>query len=188
MTTMRELQRMADTIDQRIRQLATEGVTGRALINRMVGHLPDLQRIWSDATDWQLRELCQHCPSFYEYASLMEEAAEAERNTPSLAYQDLPELPDDLKRMLSALLVNAATLEQGFQTLLDASKVRGMSRHMDTLRQLHRTWLGDRAHFAVVMKGAGVPLNSIKIVTLALGQMAERIAEIEKRACDEALK
>jgi hypothetical protein len=38
------------------------------------------------------------------------------------------------------------------------------------------------------MKGAGVPLNSIEIVTLALGQMAERIAEIEKRACDEALK
>jgi hypothetical protein len=75
MTTMRELQRMADTIDQRIRQLATEGVTGRALINGMAGHLPDLQRIWSDATDWQLRELCQHYPSFYQYASLMEEAA-----------------------------------------------------------------------------------------------------------------
>jgi hypothetical protein len=45
MMTMQDFRRMAADMDQRVRQLEAEGVSGHALIYRMVGHLPDLQRI-----------------------------------------------------------------------------------------------------------------------------------------------
>lgn len=81
---------MVADIDQRARQLAAERVTGLALLNRMAGHVPDLQHIWTAATDQQLAALCHEYPGFYQYASAMEEAAQAERINPSSAYRDLP--------------------------------------------------------------------------------------------------
>ncbi len=51
---------------------------GNFLLSGMVRHMPDLQRIWTGATDQQLATLCQDYPGFYEYASLMDEGAEAE--------------------------------------------------------------------------------------------------------------
>jgi len=54
MTTMEDFRRMAAVMDQRVRQLAANGVTGRELIHRMVGHLPELHQIWVGANDRQL--------------------------------------------------------------------------------------------------------------------------------------
>jgi hypothetical protein len=42
--TMQDFRRMAAEMDQRARQLMSENVTGRELIHRMVGHMPDLQK------------------------------------------------------------------------------------------------------------------------------------------------
>jgi hypothetical protein len=77
--TVREFRRMAAAMDLRILQLTAEGVHGPAMIGRMVGHLPDLQQIWVGTSDNQLAMLCDEFPGFRRYASLMEEAAEAER-------------------------------------------------------------------------------------------------------------
>jgi hypothetical protein len=63
----------------RIQQLTAEGVHGPAMIGRMVGHLPDLQLMRVGTSDNQLAMLCDEFPGFRRYASLMEEAAEAER-------------------------------------------------------------------------------------------------------------
>ncbi len=62
MTTMEHFCKMAAAIDQRVGQLAVKGVTGGELLNGMVGHLPDLQRIWVGADDRQLAILCQDYP------------------------------------------------------------------------------------------------------------------------------
>ena len=48
MEANQEFRRMAAAMDLRIQQLTAEGVHGLAVIERMVGHLPDLHRISVD--------------------------------------------------------------------------------------------------------------------------------------------
>jgi len=59
---MHEFRRMAAAMDLRIQQLTAEGVHGLALIERMIGHLPDLHRIWVATSDYQLATLCNDFP------------------------------------------------------------------------------------------------------------------------------
>lgn len=91
--SMQEYRQLAAGIDLRARQLAAEGVPDSALIFRMMAHTTELQRIWTSTTDQQLATLCREYPGFYRYASLMEEAAAAERRKPARSYDGLPQLP-----------------------------------------------------------------------------------------------
>src|SRR5258708_25856494 len=77
--------------------------------------------LWVGTSDHQLATLCNDFPGFFRYASLMEEAADAERRKASRPY-DVPELHDSLKDVMAALLVTAATLERSYQEALDADK------------------------------------------------------------------
>ena len=180
--SMQVLRALAAAMDQRVCQLEAMGITGDALIERMAGHLPDLQRIWVGADDQQLAMLCQDYPGFYQYASLMEEAAEAQRARPRPSYLDIPELNDALKPLLAALLTEAATLERGYQSLIDAAVRRGMGNALEELNQRHRNWLRDRERFMVALKESGVPTIVLDVVNPALAQMAERIVQLETRA------
>ncbi|TDF53378.1 transposase [Cupriavidus sp. L7L] len=183
--TMQDFRRIAGAMDQRVRQLSAEGVTGRELIHRMAGHMPDLQRVWVGASDQQLAELCQDYPGFYHYASLMEEAAEAERANPSKKYLEMPELNAPLKSLLAALLTDAATLERGYQALIDAASREGMVGKLDELNQRHRIWLDERERFVGALKETRAPTIVLEVVVPAIGQMADRIAQLEKRAVAE---
>lgn len=185
MTTMEDFRRMAGTMDQRVRQLAANGISGRELLYRMVGHLPDLQQIWVGANDRQLAILCQDYPGFYKYASLMEEASEAERANPGNAsYKDLPVLDEQLKGELSALLTNAATLERRYQLLIDA-RPRRPDVQIDELSRLHRQWLANRETFIEALKEADLPKGVSEFAVPILGQMADRISNLEKRVSAE---
>lgn len=179
---MQDFRRMAAVMDQRASQLMAEGVTDRELIHRMVGHMPDLQRIWVDANDQQLAMLCQDYPGFYEYANLMEEAAEAERANPRQKYQDLPELNDSLKPLLAALLTDAATLERGYQSLIEERNRPGIRRLTDELHECHRNWLAERERFILTLKEAEMPKIVLEVVDPAIDEMAERIAQLKIRA------
>ena len=178
---MQDFRRMAAAIDQRACQLIAEGVTGRELIHRMVGHMPDLQRIWVAANDQQLARLCQDYPGFYQYASLMEEGAQAERANPRQKYQDLPELNDSLKPLLAALLTDAATLERGYQAVIDAANRSGNRISLDELHLHHRNWLADRERFILALKEARLSKIVLEVVDPAIDQMADRIAQLKKR-------
>ncbi|CAN7782357.1 transposase [Cupriavidus necator] len=180
--TMQEFRRIAGAMDQRVRQLTAESIADRELIHRMAGHLPDLERIWVGASDQQLAKLCQDYPGFYHYASLMEEAAEAERANPSKKYLEMPELNAPLKSLLAALLTDAATLERGYQALIDAAYRDGMGGKLDELNRRHRIWLDDRERFVGALNEAGTPTIVLEVVVPALGQMADLIAQLEKRA------
>jgi phosphoglycolate phosphatase-like HAD superfamily hydrolase len=139
--TMHEFRRMAAAMDLRIQQLTAEGVHGLAVIERMVGHLPDLHRIWVGTSDHQLATLCNDFPGFSRYASLMEEAADVERRKASRPYDDVPELHDSLKDAMAALLVTAATLERSYQEALDADKSPECRLQMNELNKLPRKWV-----------------------------------------------
>lgn len=182
---MANFRSMAAAMDQNVRQLAANGVTGRELLNRMVGHLPDLQKIWVGANDRQLAILCQEYPSFYEYASLMEEAAEAERANPAHArYKDLPKLDEPLKGKLSELLTDAATLERRYQALTCAGTRKGDAQiEIDELNRLHQMWLSNREKFIETLNEADLPKDVSEFALPTLGQIADRISNLKKPFC-----
>lgn len=182
---MEDFRRIAAAMDQRVRQLAADGVTGGELLHRMVGHLPDLQRIWVGTNDRQLATLCNDYPGFYEYASLMEEAAEAERANPGRSrYKDLPQLDEPLKSKLAELLTDAATLEQRYQALISGGTRKDDPR-IEKLSRLHRKWLSNRERFIEALKEADLPKSVSEFAVPTLGQMADRISNLEKRVSDE---
>jgi hypothetical protein len=176
---MEEFRRIAAAIDQHVRQLAANGVGGGDLLNRMVGHLPDLQRIWVGTNDRQLAILCNDYPGFYEYASLMEEAAEAERANPQRSrYKDLPQLDEPLKSKLAELLTDAATLEQRYQALISGG-TRNQDPRIGKLSRLHRKWLSNRERFIEALEETDLPKSVSEFAVPALGQMADRISSLE---------
>ena len=182
---MEDFRSMAAAMDQRVRQLAAEGVKGGELLYRMVGHLPDLQRIWVGTNDRQLATLCNDYPGFYEYASLMEEAAEAERANPGRSrYKDLPQLDEPLKSKLAELLTDAATLEQRYQALISGG-TRNDDPRIEKLSRLHRKWLSNRERFIEALKEADLPKSVSEFAVPTLAQMAERISNLEKRVTDK---
>ena len=65
------------------------GELGHAVINRMMGYVPDLHRIWVNTSDQQLMALSREFPGFYRYARIMEEASDAERNKASRPYDGM---------------------------------------------------------------------------------------------------
>ena len=92
--SMNEFRRLAAKIDQHMQQLAAEGVNDApAIINRMMGCVPDLHKIWVGTSDDQLMALSDEFSGFYRYALVMEEASEAERNKPSRPYDGMSQLP-----------------------------------------------------------------------------------------------
>jgi hypothetical protein len=179
---MEEFRKMAAAIDLRMQQLAAEGVQGLAMIEPMIGHLPDLQRIWTGASDEQLAALCKEFFGFHRYATLMEEAAEAERAKPSRIYDDFPLLSDPFKQSLSALLADAATLERDYQAVLNAGNSPGLRQHVNELTKLYCKWVVNLEMFTTALNASGVPKKAVDFITDTFGRMAERIAQLEDRA------
>ena len=182
--SMREYRELAAGIDLRMRQLAAENLQDSALIFRMIAHTTELQRIWTSTTDQQLAMLCREYPGFYRYASIMEEAAEAERRKPARSYDGVTELPDPLKRQLSLLLTGAAKLEREYQSALDAGVGPGARRRIGELTALHRKWRADLARFGVVMQSQDIPQETRDIVVPTLDRMSQQIAALEARALE----
>jgi len=171
---------LAAAIDLRMRQLAEEGVSRPAIIGRMAGYVGDLAKIWNTTSDAQLAALCDEYPGFHTYATLMEEAAEAERRKPARSYDGLPEFPDALKQQLSSLLSTAATLERDYQSVLDA-RSPAASPELLSLGKLHTQWQADLARFIAAIQDASVPQASRDLVLPLLERMAQQIAEREAR-------
>lgn len=178
---MSECRRLAAAMDLRMEQLAAEGVPAAELIDRMAGHLPDLQRIWTSTTDDQLAMLCREHLGFYRYAALMEGAAEAERQKPARPYDELPELPDALKEHLLALLSTAAKLERDYQAVLDAAGAAAPLARVRPLIELRTRWEADLSRFKAALQPAGVPQKSRDILLPGLDRMARRIAELDTK-------
>jgi hypothetical protein len=177
---MSECRRLAAEMDLRMEQLAAQGVAVSAVIDRMAGYVPDLQRIWTSTSDDQLASLCREYPGFYRYAALMEDAAAAERQKPTRPDDDLPELPDALKEHLSALLSTSTKLERNYQAVLDAADAAAPAS-IGPLIELRADWEADLRRFKAALQPAGVPQKSHEIILPALDRIARRIVELEGR-------
>jgi hypothetical protein len=111
----------------------------------------------------------------------MEEAAEAERRKPARPYDDLPELPDALKRQLSSLLSTATRLERDYQSALDAAGTPPAVSGLPVLDRVHAEWEADLGRFSAALPDAGVPQKSREIVLPLLNRMAQQIDTLKAR-------
>ena len=140
-----------------------------------------MHRIWTSATDDQLVMLCREYPGFHRYATLMEEAAEAERRKPARPYDDLPELPHALKEQLSTLLSTAARLERDYQAVLGAAGEPAPTSWLRPLIELRTRWEADLTRFKAALHSADVPQKSRIIIVGQLERMVRWIVEQEGR-------
>ena len=176
---MPDARRRAAAIDLRVRQLEAQGISGRALVDHMLGHMRDLQRIYDTVSDRALLDLCRRFPGFRRYASLME--AMSEKNQEMIAtgthpYADLPELPEPLKTSLTRLLRGGVKLEREFQAAVDAGRADQAGQLTATMRQ----WAGDLERLVHEFRSSNVPLRTQALVQQIVKAMAERIAQMAR--------
>ena len=177
--SMSEFRRLATRMDQQMQQLAAEGVSdAHAVINRMMGYVPDLHRIWVNTSDQQLMALSREFPGFYRYARIMEEASDAERNKASRPYDGMAEFSEQHKEMGAQLLATANTLERGYQALRAGGNLQAFQPHLKELGRLHRQWLSDLDSFKHSLRAQGAEPKVLEYVNDAFGLMAERIKQL----------
>ena len=125
--SMNEFRRLAAKMDQHMQQLSAQGVNdAHAIINRMMGYVPDLHKIWVGTSDDQLIALSNEFPGFYRYALVMEEASEAERKKASRPYDGMAQFSEHHKQLAAQLLTTAATLERGYQACRGSGNLRDL--------------------------------------------------------------
>jgi hypothetical protein len=177
--SMNEFRQLAAKMDQHMQQLSAQGVNDApAIINRMMGYVPDLYKIWVGTTDDQLIALSNEFPGFYRYALIMEEASEAERNKPSRPYDGMAQFSEQHKQQAAQLLATAATLERGYQAFRGAGNLQGFQPQLNQVGQLHRQWLSDLENFKSSLRAQGVEPKALEYVNEAFGRFAERINKL----------
>jgi hypothetical protein len=164
-----------------MQQLAAQGVSeAHSIINRMMGYVPDLHKIWVGTTDQQLMALSREFPGFYRYALIMEEASNAERSKASRPYDGINEFPDQLKQQSAQLLTTAATLERGYQAFRGSGNLKVFQPQVDELGKLHQQWLVDLASFKGTLRALGTEPKVLAYVDEAFARLAERIQHIAR--------
>ncbi len=177
--SMNEFRRLAAKIDQHMQQLSALGVSeAHAIINRMMGYVPDLHKIWVGTSDPQLMALSQEFPGFYRYALLMEEASEAERNKPSRSYDGMAKFPEEHQQRAVQLLVVAANLERGYLAFRGSGNLQVFQPQVNALGRQHRQWLSDLDRFKNALRSQGTEPQALAYVDEAFGRLAERIQQL----------
>lgn len=177
--SMNDLRRLAARIDQHMQHLAAQGVDEPgSIINRMMGYVPDLHKIWIGTSDQQLMALASEFPGFYRYAVIMEEASEAERTKASRPYDDLAELSEANKTSANQLLVNAATLERGYLAFRGSGQQPVFQAQLDDLGRLHRQWLADVDRYIDSLRAQGAEPKALAYIVEAFASMADRIKQL----------
>jgi hypothetical protein len=141
-------------------QLEAKGISDAALLEHMVGYALDLQRLWSTASDELLVSLCRTYPGLYRYGMRMEAAAEAEKKMAATPHSHSPELPDPVKATVARLLTDGATLERGFQAVLDARPQHDMWVEAELLEETRQQWIALLAGLPRELQAAGVSETS----------------------------
>ncbi|NHZ84142.1 transposase, partial [Massilia sp. CCM 8695] len=131
-----------------MQQLSAQGVNDtHAIINLMIGYVPDLHEIWVGTSDDELIALSKEFPGFCHYAVIMEDASEAERNKASRPYDGMAQFPERYKQVAAQLLATAATLESGYQAFLGSGNLQVFQPQVNALNKQHRQWLADLGSF-----------------------------------------
>jgi hypothetical protein len=166
-------------MEQHMQQLSAQGVNNvDAIINRMMGYVPDLQVIWNGTSDEQLIMLSNEFPGFYRYALAMEEAFEAERNKASRSYDGMEQFSEQHKQMAAPLLTTAATLERDYQAFIGGGKLEMFRLQVAEMDKAYRKWLTDMESFKNSLRAAGTDAKAMEYVSEAFGRFADRIEKL----------
>ena len=177
--SMPEFRRLAAQMDQHMQQLAAQGVNeAPAIMNRMMGYVPDLHRIWVGTSDDQLLALSNEFPGFYRYALIMEEAFEAERSKASRPYDGMAPLSEPHQQLASQLLTTTATLERGYLALRGSGSRQVVQSQVNELDQRYRQWLADLESFKSALQAQGADPKALAYVNEAFGRLAARIKKL----------
>jgi hypothetical protein len=177
--SMSEFRRLAAKIDQHMQQLSAQSVNNaHAIINHMMGYVPDLHKIWVGTSDDQLMALSNEFPGFYRYALIMEEASEAERNKTTRPYDGMAQFSEQHKQLGAQLLATAATLERGYQAFLGCGNLQVFQPQVNEMGKLHRQWLSDLESFKNSLRVQGVEPKALEYMNEAFGRLAERIKKL----------
>jgi hypothetical protein len=162
--SVNEFRRLAAKMDQHMQQLSAQGVhEAPAIVDRMMGYVPDLHKIWVGTSDDQLIALSNEFPGFYRYALIMEESSEAERNKPSRPYDGMAQFSEQHKQQAAQLLATAATLERGYQAFRGDGNLQGFQPQVNQMGKLHRQWLSDLESFKKLLTCTGRRTQGIGI-------------------------
>ena len=173
--TVSKENRIAAAIDTRVRQLEAKGIGDAALLEQMVGHVLDLQWLWSTVSDEKLAFLCRHYPGLYRYGMLMEAAAETESKKAKTSYGHLPQLPESIKPMVAQLLTDGATLERGLQAILDERGRRDLWVEIEVMAGYYEHWMDQVAGLTDACRVARVHRESHAMMMRIFEPMAQRI-------------
>ncbi len=183
--TVNKEHEIAAAIDLRVRQLEAQGIGEAALLEHMIGHILDLQWLWSTVSDEKLAFLCRQYPGLYRYGMLMEEAAEAESKKAKTSYGHLPALPDSVKTTVAQLLTEGATIERGFQTIIDEQGRRDMGVEIDLMEGRHEHWVAQFAGLPDKLRTANVPDESHAMMLSIFKSMSHRINQLHDQVITE---
>jgi hypothetical protein len=170
---MTNVRSIAMAINLRVRQLEAQGITGMALANHMIGHMQDLQEVYSVASDRTLLELCNRFPGFERYARIMEDVSENNRAmtaSGSHPHGNVPELSEPLKAKLVHVLRLAADLEREAQAALD-----GREGDAARLADLRQRWADDLGRSLSEFQSPDLPPQTRTLVQQILKATAQRI-------------
>ena len=177
--SINEFRRLAAKMDQHMQLLSSQGVSdAHVILNRMMGYVPDLHKIWVGTSDDQLIALSNEFPGFYRYALIMEEASEAEHNKASRPYDGIAQFSEQYKQIATQLLTTAATLEHGYQAFLGSGGRQVFQTQISELDKLHQQWLSDLESFKKSLRAQGVEPKALEYMNKAFGQLAERIKKL----------
>ena len=170
---MKEWRDIAAAIDERVRQLAAQGVSDSALVDQMVGYMQPLQRLWNATTDDELDALCRAYPGFVRYATLMEELSKRLRSGVGVPdhIRKLDQYSESMKAAIETALRAGTEVEQALQALIDAAGTKDAARTAvphgkHDLAALERRWSAGRAALLAAVLAARLPESAQAIVVL----------------------
>jgi hypothetical protein len=164
---------IAAVIDERVGQLTREGVNDTVLVNRMLGHMPALHRVYTSASDEELLAFSVAFPGFVRYARLMEDMSEALRTGIGVppGVTDLPLAEEPFKGLLQGMLSTGATLEQQLQCRKDER----LADNDVLLETLYRRWRSAVPHVVAHLRSSSQHPRYQSMVVQVLEEMTARI-------------
>jgi hypothetical protein len=169
---------IAAMIDERVGQLTRDAVSDTVLINRMLGYMPALHRLWTSAPDEELAALFNAYPGFVRYARLMEDMSEALRTGVGVppGVTDLPPAEEPVKGLLEGMLATGATLEQQLQHRRD-ERVADKDVLLETL---YRRWRTTVPRLVAHVGSSTLHPRSQSMIVQVLEEMAARIDSLHE--------
>lgn len=153
----------------------------------MVGHMADLQQLWTATTDEELAALCDEYPGFLRYATLMENLSEAIRTGVGVPahVQQLSPFPEPINRAIEKLLSEGAALELGLQQRMDeshaarfrAKSIQDLPHETADLDVRYRAWCGAVAQLVAEVSA---PDQARQLIRQAFQDTANRIEALRK--------